>query len=88
MSQSIAKVVVDLALNREFDYRIPPALAGLVHIGSRVAVPFGKRTAQGYVVNLTDSSPYPQLKDLGEVVGKTATEDLLDVIFNQFCIGK
>ena len=70
MSQSIAKVVVDLALDREFDYRIPPALAGLVHIGSRVAVPFGKRTAQGYVVNLTDSSPYPQLKDLGEVVGK------------------
>jgi tRNA modification GTPase len=25
---------------------------------------------------------------VGEVVGKTATEDLLDVIFNQFCIGK
>lgn len=25
---------------------------------------------------------------VGEVVGKTATEDLLDVIFSQFCIGK
>jgi len=25
---------------------------------------------------------------VGEVVGKTATEDLLDTIFSQFCIGK
>jgi tRNA modification GTPase len=25
---------------------------------------------------------------VGEIVGKTTTEDLLDMIFNQFCIGK
>jgi tRNA modification GTPase len=25
---------------------------------------------------------------VGEVVGKTATEDLLDRIFSEFCIGK
>jgi tRNA modification GTPase len=25
---------------------------------------------------------------VGEIVGKTATEDLLDTIFSQFCIGK
>ena len=25
---------------------------------------------------------------VGEIVGKTATEDLLEVIFSQFCIGK
>ena len=25
---------------------------------------------------------------VGEVVGKTSTEDLLDSIFSQFCIGK
>ena len=25
---------------------------------------------------------------IGEVVGKTATEDLLDLVFSQFCIGK
>jgi tRNA modification GTPase len=25
---------------------------------------------------------------VGEVVGKTTTEDLLDAIFSQFCIGK
>lgn len=25
---------------------------------------------------------------VGEIVGKTATEDLLDCLFGQFCIGK
>jgi len=25
---------------------------------------------------------------IGEIVGKTSTEDLLDSIFSQFCIGK
>jgi tRNA modification GTPase len=25
---------------------------------------------------------------VGEIVGKTATEDLLDSIFSQFCVGK
>jgi tRNA modification GTPase len=25
---------------------------------------------------------------IGEIVGKTATEDILDMIFSQFCIGK
>jgi tRNA modification GTPase len=25
---------------------------------------------------------------VGEIVGQTTTEDLLDVIFSQFCIGK
>jgi len=28
------------------------------------------------------------VRAVGEIVGKTATEDLLDVIFSQFCIGK
>jgi primosomal protein N' (replication factor Y) (superfamily II helicase) len=70
VSNAIAKVVVDLALDREFDYRIPPSLAGVVAIGSRVAVPFGRTRAQGYVVGLADSSPHPHLKEIGEVVGK------------------
>ena len=70
MSAAIAKVVVDLALDREFDYRIPAHLAEVVHIGSRVAVPFGRRTAQGYVVGLADTSAYGMLKEIGDVVGK------------------
>ena len=70
MSNGIAKVVVDLALDREFDYRIPSSLADAVRIGSRVSVPFGRTHAQGYVVGLADTSPHLRLKEIAEVVGK------------------
>jgi primosomal protein N' (replication factor Y) (superfamily II helicase) len=70
VSAAIAKVVVDLALDREFDYRIPARLAEAVRVGSRVAVPFGRTTAQGYVVGLVDTSAYGTLKEIGDVVGK------------------
>jgi len=70
VASPIAKVVVDLALDREFDYRIPSHLANAVQIGSRVAVPFGRTTAKGYVVGLADKSTYDKLKEIGEVVGK------------------
>ena len=70
MTNTIARVVVDLALDREFDYRIPSRLAGVVQIGSRVAVPFGRTTAQGYVVGMAASSEHAQLKEIAEVVSK------------------
>jgi primosomal protein N' (replication factor Y) len=74
-------VVVDVALDREFDYRIPPALAGQVHVGSRVAVPFGKRTTNGYVVGLAEKSAHPHLKELGALVSRQPllSEKLLEL---------
>jgi len=38
----IARVVVDLSLDREFDYLIPEQWHGRVEVGSRVRVPFGR----------------------------------------------
>jgi len=69
----VAKVVTNLSLDREFDYRIPPALAPRVRVGSRVRVPFGKgrEPRVGYVVALADDSPYASsLKDIEGVEGE------------------
>ena len=65
----IAKVVVDVAVDREFDYRIPPELLGKVRVGSRVNVSFGPRLTQGYVVGLADTSERAGLKPVESVVG-------------------
>ncbi len=48
----IAKVAVDLSLDREFDYLIPDELISTVEIGSRVSVPFGHRPVDGIVLGL------------------------------------
>jgi primosomal protein N' (replication factor Y) len=75
----IARVVVDLSLDRWFDYEIPPALAGRAAPGCRVTVPFGRRRAEGFVVELADRSEVPNLKPLLAVDDNPPliTEDLL-----------
>ena len=78
---SIARVVVRLSLNREFDYRIPPALQGRVRVGTPVVVPFGKTQVNAYVVALRDQSPHAELKEIRSVIGKKSliSDRMLDL---------
>ncbi len=68
---SVARVVVEIALDREFDYLIPDPLRAAVCLGSQVVVPFGPRMVTGYVVALCpDSDLAPKkLKPIKRVVG-------------------
>lgn len=69
----IAKVIVDVPVrstDRPFDYIIPDALKLWIEVGSRVAVPFGPRTVQGFVVALEsgDNGSHGKLKPIVEVL--------------------
>ena len=66
----IAKVAVDLSLDREFDYLIPDALQALVEIGSRVEVPFRSRLVSGFVVGFSEQSDFDNLKSIDKVLGE------------------
>ena len=66
----IAKVIVDLSLDREFDYLVPPGLTDDVRVGSRVRVPFGRRWSRGYVTGFADRSRIVGLKEIEAVVGE------------------
>lgn len=51
----MAKVIVDVPsreTDRPFDYLVPEQFNGWIEIGSRVGVPFGRRTVQGFVISL------------------------------------
>ena len=67
MPPSVAKILTELALDREFDYLIPGELVERVRIGSVVWVPFGRRRARGFVVGLADRSDFPSLKAIESV---------------------
>ena len=69
---SIAKVAVEIALDREFDYRIPERLQGEIKLGSQVVVPFGKTEVRGYVIGLQETSPHKNLKEIRDRVGQKA----------------
>ncbi len=67
-----ASVIVDVSVDRAFDYLIPADLQERVQMGSRVSVPFGPRTTQGYVVAIGQSGSVRSgvvLKALKGVVG-------------------
>src|SRR5438105_4488867 len=65
----IARVTLELALRKEFDYLIPPELDGIVDVGSRVQVPFGVRKVLGCVTAVVEQSPHTNLKAVLKVVG-------------------
>lgn len=69
MSPAVAKVITELALDREFDYLIPAELQGRVQVGSVVWAPFGRRRARGFVTGLADHSDFPNLKSIESVTG-------------------
>ncbi|MDQ0088300.1 primosomal protein N' (replication factor Y) [Paenibacillus anaericanus] len=55
MMYRMAKVIVDVPsreTDRPFDYLIPESMSEWIEVGSRVGVPFGRRTVQGFVVSL------------------------------------
>jgi len=72
---TVARIAVSTAtyaIDKPYDYKIPSALCGKVDVGMRVLVPFGPggRITEGFVLSLSESSSYPNLKEI---------EDVLDV---------
>ena len=65
----IARVTLEIALRKEFDYLVPVELEGVVEVGSRVQVPFGPRSVLGCVTGMAERSDYPSLKSIIKVIG-------------------
>lgn len=71
----VAKVIVDLSLDKEFDYLVPAELEGALQLGSPVIVPFGRREAKGFVVGFAESSVFSDLKPVKAAGGKSGLVD-------------
>ena len=65
----IARVALDIALRKEFDYLVPAELAAEAEVGRRVKVPFGRRDVLGCIVALTETSPHPNLRPITQLLG-------------------
>ncbi|EFU41691.1 primosomal protein N [Paenibacillus vortex V453] len=72
----MARVIVDVPskdTDRPFDYLIPEDLRPWIEVGSRVGVPFGHRTLQGFVVSL---HPRPEM----DTAKMKPIQEVLDVM--------
>src|SRR5712671_5139537 len=68
----IARVSLEIALRKEFDYLIPAELAEQIDVGSRVQVPFGARKILGVVTAVAEESGRANLKPILKVIGAQA----------------
>ena len=68
----IARVTLDLAVRREFDYLIPNESEQNVCDGTRVKVPFGSREILGVVTAVLSESPHSNLREIIKIVGGQA----------------
>jgi primosomal protein N' (replication factor Y) len=68
----IARVTLEIALRKEFDYLIPSELEGQVEVGTRVQVPFGSRKVLGCVTGLAEQSERASLKAIIKIIGAQA----------------
>ncbi len=78
----IAEVIVDIAnsnVDKVFDYLAKDD----TKLGSRVSIPFGKRTIEGYVIGLKTTSDVPadKLKKIGDCIDDypVLTQELIDL---------
>src|SRR3989440_10144996 len=63
----IAQVAVEARVGSQtglFDYAVPEALTGLIEVGHRVRVPFGKRSVTGFVYALDQGPTVLELKPI------------------------
>ena len=76
MATPVLKVAVNVPLSQLFDY-LPPAGAPCPVPGSRVRVPFGRRSEVGLVIALADSSDLPaaKIRRVTEVLDREALLD-------------
>jgi primosomal protein N' (replication factor Y) len=66
----IARVTLEIALRKEFDYSIPPEFASRLEVGSRVKVPFGPRQVLGVVTSLIEESTHTNLRPILKLIGQ------------------
>lgn len=69
------------SLDHTFTYRIPDNLIGIVSVGVKVNVPFGKQNINGFVLSISNEVPLTEVKDIKDVVTKELklNEEMLDL---------
>lgn len=69
-----AKVAIDLSLDRLFTYAVPEEMEKKLAVGQLLLVPFGPRTAQGFVMEIGEETSPPatyKLRPVKSIVDET-----------------
>src|SRR5688572_13091329 len=74
-----ARVVLPLPVEQAFTYEIPDLLKDRIAVGSRVEVPFGKRSLSGIVVELAEQADFARTKPIHDIHETFVSRPLLEL---------
>ena len=76
-----AQVVLDLPLEKEFDYKIPQRLIPKMKPGMRIWVPFGNRRLPGYITRIKEHTAFPKVKEIINLIDQESliSEGLIEL---------
>ena len=72
MKPNYVRVIIDRAIQREFDYSVPETLADRISIGSRVRVPFRDKSALATVLATLEQSDAKGIRPIEALVGEAS----------------
>lgn len=81
--EMIAEVIINRTakkLNRTFDYHVPENLEGLIFVGSKILVPFGKgeKLEEAFVVGLKEKTNYQnEIKEISKLEEQLKDEQIV-----------
>jgi primosomal protein N' (replication factor Y) len=80
-NMTIAEVILDDALDKPLDYRVPEELVSKIQPGSRVKVPVRTSERQGTVIGLKASSPFTKLQAIIAILSEKVhvTKELMQL---------
>ncbi|HBM15959.1 MAG TPA: primosomal protein N' [Lentisphaeria bacterium] len=90
----IARVLVNLSLNKHYEYLVPDSLSNDVKVGSKVIVPFRNRHIEGHIVSFSEQTFFSdKLKEISSLCYKSPVipQNLLslgDWIGSYYCCSK
>ncbi len=76
MNSTYVQVALPVPLRQTFTYRIPDRLSSCVVVGSKLLVPFGRRTLAGYAVQISSTRQEDAPDDLKDVMKVLDPESL------------
>ena len=65
----VISVLVEINIDKVFDYNVPDRFINDICLGKRVLVPFGKQTLEGFIINIKNESSF-DLKDIIDIIDK------------------
>jgi len=68
----IARILVNLSLNKHYDYVVPESLLNDVRVGSKVIVPLRNRHIEGHIIAFSEQTTFPdELKEITSLCYKS-----------------